>query len=180
MNKPYGGWIELILGPMFSGKTTELMRRIRRLKVARKRCLIIKYHKDIRYSLEKACTHDGAEIDAVSANNLSEIETEDYDVIGIDEGQFFKDIVPFCDKQANIGKIVIVSALDGTFQRKPFGFILELIPMAERVTKLTAVCVRCGFEAAFSKRLGNETEVEVIGGSEKYEARCRKCYLETP
>jgi thymidine kinase len=117
-----------------------------------------------------------------------------FDVIGVDEGQFvraplrasslrdsrcfqFTDVVPFCEAMANAGKQVIVSALDGTFQRKPFGTILELIPLAEDVAKLTAVCAVCYHSAAFSKRITRESEVEVIGGADKYFAVCRGCYL---
>jgi len=100
----------------------------------------------------------------------------DYEVIGIDEGQFFPDIVTFSEQMANMGKIVIIAALDGTFQRKPFNNILELIPLAEDVTKLTAVCTYCQKDASFSKRIGKETEVEVIGGADKYVAVCRGCF----
>lgn len=119
----------------------------------------------------------------------------DYDVLGIDEGQFFPDIVEFSEHAANAGKIVVIAALDGcaaehlllaltlclrrTFQRKPFGHVLELIPMAEKVTKLSAVCMICYKDAAFSKRLGAELEVEVIGGADKYLSVCRACYRGT-
>ena len=137
--------------------------------------------------------------EAVAAGLLREVEDiESYDVIGIDEGQFvknshpihlynqnitqfifkqFPDIVEFCEEQANKGKGVLVSALDGTFMRSPFGRILELVPLAESVTKLSAICMLCHKDAAFSKRLGAEKEVEVIGGSDKYIAVCRKCYF---
>src|SRR5690349_15640390 len=91
-----------------------------------------------------------------------------YDVVGIDEGQFFPDTTQFCELLAQRGKIVIVAALDGTFERKPFGAVLELLPLAETVTKLSAVCMGCYRPAAFSKRLGAETEVKVIGGADKY------------
>lgn len=99
------------------------------------------------------------------------------DVIGIDEGSFFPDIVPFCEEQANLGRVVIVASLDGTFQRKEFGSILGLVPLAEEVTKLTAVCTVCGAPAAFSRRIGSETAVEVIGGADKYIAACRTCFF---
>lgn len=102
---------------------------------------------------------------------------QDYDCIGIDEGQFFPDLVQWVEEMANAGKHIIVAALDGTFQRKPFGDVLDLIPMAEAVTKLTAVCMQCHQPASFSKRLGDETEVEVIGGAEKYISVCRSCYF---
>merc|ERR1711879_726297 len=100
-------------------------------------------------------------------------------VIGIDEGQFFSDLFPFCEKWADEGKIVIVAALDGTFQRKAFGTVLNLIPIAEKVTKLSAVCMlRCSRDASFTYRMPTETEVEVIGGADKYVAVCRGCYAE--
>ncbi|XP_010153359.1 PREDICTED: thymidine kinase, cytosolic [Eurypyga helias] len=98
-------------------------------------------------------------------------------VIGIDEGQFFLDIVEFCEIMANAGKTVIVAALDGTFQRKAFGSILNLVPLAESVVKLNAVCMECYREASYTKRLGAEREVEVIGGADKYHSVCRVCYF---
>uniref|UniRef100_A0A9L0JV09 Thymidine kinase n=1 Tax=Equus asinus TaxID=9793 RepID=A0A9L0JV09_EQUAS len=101
-------------------------------------------------------------------------------VIGIDEGQFFPDIVEFSEAMANAGKTVIVAALDGTFQRKAFGAILNLVPLAESVVKLTAVCMECFREAAYTKRLGTEKEVEVIGGADKYHSVCRLCYFKKP
>jgi len=172
------GRIEVIFGPMFSGKSTELLRRIRRYTVANHRCLVVKYKNDTRYSDENMSTHDKQMISAQPCTDLKDIEATAifYDVIGIDEGQFFPDIVPFCEKLANIGKTVIVAALDGTFQRKPFGSVLELVPLAEQVTKLSAVCTSCFKDAAFSKRIGSEMEVEVIGGADKYVAVCRQCY----
>jgi len=173
------GHIEVILGPMFSGKTTELVRRIRRYTIAKHRCVVIKYSRDTRYTAEdEAATHDKMTIRAKPCASLEEVEdaVKVYDVIGIDEGQFFGTLVEFAEKMGNLGKIVIVACLDGTFQRKPFGRVLELIPLAESVTKLNSVCMRCYNEAAFTKRLGCETEVEVIGGADKYIAVCRRCF----
>jgi len=171
------GELHIIFGPMFSGKSTELIRRIRRFSVARKNCLLIKYINDVRYSDELACTHDRQAFAARASAKLLEIDNyEDYDVIGIDEGQFFPDIVEFAEMAAKQGKIVIVAALDGTFQRKPFGRVLELVPLAESVIKLNAVCMLCYKNAAFTRRLGTETDIEVIGGAEKYLAVCRQCY----
>lgn len=139
--------------------------------------MVVKYVKDTRYSRDKCCTHDMQRSDARSAARLCEVEdADDYDVIGVDEGQFFPDLVEFCETEANHGKTVIVAALDGTFQRKPFGRVLELVPLAESVTKLSAVCMICRKDAAFSRRLGRETAVEVIGGEDKYMAVCRSCY----
>ncbi|XP_014842061.1 PREDICTED: thymidine kinase, cytosolic [Poecilia mexicana] len=172
------GQIQIIFGPMFSGKSTELMRRVRRFQVAQYKCLVIKYAKDIRYSDSGMATHDKNTMEAVPATCLEDVRSAALKacVIGIDEGQFFPDTVEFCEEMANLGKTVIVAALDGTFQRKPFGNILNLVPLAESVVKLHAVCMQCYKEAAYTKRLGAEKEVEVIGGADKYQAVCRKCY----
>eukprot|EP00824_Muranothrix_gubernata_P010393 TRINITY_DN23398_c0_g3_i2.p1 TRINITY_DN23398_c0_g3~~TRINITY_DN23398_c0_g3_i2.p1 ORF type:complete len:286 (+),score=47.68 TRINITY_DN23398_c0_g3_i2:41-859(+) len=172
------GHVQLIIGPMFSGKSTELLRRIRRYTYSRRRCLVIKYRKDTRYSADCMATHDRQSISAHPCEQLSEVESivSNYDVVGVDEGQFYPDIAEWAEEQANRGKVVIVAALDGTFQRKPFGRVLDLIPLSESVTKLTAVCQICGQDASFSKRIGSETAVEVIGGAEKYLPVCRTCF----
>ncbi|ABQ43541.1 thymidine kinase [Tanapox virus] len=172
------GHIQIILGPMFSGKSTELIRILKRYQIARYTCFVIKYSKDTRYG-KGLVTHDNNSIPAIPVNSLSEINCDKIkaDVIGIDEGQFFPDIVEFCERMANDGKIVIVAALDGTFLREPFGNILKLIPCAEYVSKLTAVCMNCFNSASFSKRIGDEQEIEVIGGKDKYQSVCRKCYF---
>ncbi|XP_053426549.1 thymidine kinase, cytosolic isoform X1 [Nycticebus coucang] len=154
------GQIQVIFGPMFSGKSTELMRRVQRFQIAQYKCLVIKYSKDTRYS-SNFCTHDRNTMEALPACLLRDVTQEALGaaVIGIDEGQFFPDIVEFCETMANAGKTVIVAALDGTFQRKAFGPILNLVPVAESVVKLTAVCMECFREAAYTKRLGMEKEV---------------------
>ncbi|XP_040891688.1 thymidine kinase, cytosolic isoform X2 [Toxotes jaculatrix] len=172
------GQIQVIFGPMFSGKSTELMRRVRRFQIAQYNCLVVKYAKDTRYSDTGMATHDKNTMEAVPANRLEDVRSLALKVcvIGIDEGQFFPDTVEFCEEMANLGKTVIVAALDGTFQRKPFGNILNLVPLAESVVKLHAVCMQCYKEAAYTKRIGAEKEVEVIGGADKYQAVCRKCY----
>uniref|UniRef100_A0A8C7X6S5 Thymidine kinase n=1 Tax=Oryzias sinensis TaxID=183150 RepID=A0A8C7X6S5_9TELE len=127
-------------------------------------------------------------MEAIPANSLSDVRAAALKacVIGIDEGQFFPDTVEFSEEMANLGKTVIVAALDATFQRKPFGNILSLVPLAESVVKLHAVCMQCYREAAYTKRIGVEKElrcvkwcllqVEVIGGADKYQAVCRTCY----
>ncbi|XP_060906520.1 thymidine kinase, cytosolic [Labrus mixtus] len=172
------GQIQVIFGPMFSGKSTELMRRVRRFQIAQYNCLVIKYAKDTRYSDDGMATHDKNTMAAVPANCLADVRPLALKacVIGIDEGQFFPDTVDFCEEMANLGKTVIVAALDGTFQRQPFGNILNLVPLAESIVKLHAVCMQCYKEAAYTKRIGAEKEVEVIGGADKYQAVCRKCY----
>ena len=175
------GRIELILGPMFSGKSQELIRRIRRLRVADKKCCMIKYAKDTRYSSDKVSTHDQQTFDAIAVNKLSSVDPEVLDwaeVIGIDEGQFFEnDLLSFCQTQAeNNGKIVIVAALDGTYQRLPFLNISYLIPLSEKVDVLNAICHMCKKEACYSRRLQHHADLEVIGGLDKYRATCRKCW----
>lgn len=173
------GEIQVIYGPMFSGKSTELLRRIRRYTAGRKSCIILKDARDNRYDATNLCTHDMVAGDAHPVKALDEVTqalVDSYEVIGIDEAQFFDNVAEFCESNANAGKIVIVAALDGTFQRHAFGKILSLVPLAESVTKLSAICVGCGRNAAFSKRIGSETEIHIIGGSEKYIATCRKCH----
>ena len=141
--------------------------------------LTVKYSGDTRYSEEAMATHDKREMSALPVSRLADVpqaSLDSADVIGIDEGSFFPDLLEFCDAQANAGKEVIVASLDGDFQRKPFGDICELVPRAEEVTKLTAVCTGCGKPACFSRRLTTETAVEVIGGADKYIATCRACH----
>lgn len=172
------GQIQVIFGPMFSGKTTELIRRLHRYQFAKQRCLVVQYAKDVRYGYEKISTHDGQILPALSCINLTDLQPEaaKYDVIGIDEGQFFPDIVTFCNILADQGKILIVAALDGTFQKEGFGDVLNLVPLSESVIKLNAICTNCGKEAAFTRRKGLETKIEIIGGVEEYEAVCRNCF----
>lgn len=176
--------IQLIVGPMFSGKTTELMRRVKRHEAAQRRCVIIKHCADTRYSKNCVATHDRQTLAAWSCAKLNDVAHEvlRYDVVGVDEGQFFPDLISFCEFLANQNKIVIVAALDGTFQRKPFGQVLELIPMAEKVEKLNSICMHCCADAAFTKRITSDTPtVEIdIGGADKYAAVCRKCFFLAP
>ncbi|XP_068087141.1 uncharacterized protein [Anabrus simplex] len=169
---------QIIFGPMFSGKTTELIRRLKRYQIANYRCLIVKYANDVRYSTDGISTHDKQTLPAVATDKLIGINAEEYDVIGIDEGQFFNDVVRCCEALANQGKIVIVAALDGTYQRIPFGDILNLVPLAEDVIKLHAVCMNCFRDASYTKRISNEQELEVIGGADKYMAVCRECHFQ--
>lgn len=168
---------------MFSGKTTELIRRLKRFQFAKHSCLIIKYHRDQRFTeKDEIITHDHQKMAAVACVKLYDLKKNhnllsEYSIIGIDEGQFFPDTVTFAEEMANLGKTVIVAALDGSYQRKPFGNILNLIPLAENVIKLTAVCMNCFQEASFTMRIGSEKELEVIGGADKYMAVCRPCYM---
>ena len=177
------GSIELILGPMFSGKTTEMVRRLRRQHHANKRVVIIKYDKDQRYDEKMCVTHDGVQsgLPTINVSSLLPlINCLEYDVMGVDEGQFFPDAVEFCESLANQGKLVIVSALDATYQRKPFGRVLELIPLAESVIKLYAICPVCFKEASFTQRIGKDDQREiVIGGAEMYRPLCRSCFMKS-
>lgn len=172
------GRIELIFGPMFAGKTTEMLRRISRGELAHKRCLILKYSKDQRYSSEKVSTHDYYMHDALSTALLMPHlqECMAYEVIGVDEGQFFPDIVEFADTLANSGKLVVISALDGDYLRKPFGKVGELIAKSETVVKLSAVCRVTGQEAAFTERTIKSDQLELIGGAEAYTASSRSAH----
>lgn len=174
----YDGSIRVILGPMFSGKTTELIRRIRRYHVARMSVVVVKYAPDTRYSQTDVVSHDQTRWAAVPTRRLMDhlAELLPYDVIGIDEAQFFDDLVEFCEEMAARGKHVVVAGLDATYQRKPFGQLLALIPLAENVKKLKAVCSFCGSPAAYSLRTASDEGVEVIGGLDKYVAACRPCF----
>eukprot|EP00009_Paramoeba_aestuarina_P000749 CAMPEP_0201509038 /NCGR_PEP_ID=MMETSP0161_2-20130828/2205_1 /ASSEMBLY_ACC=CAM_ASM_000251 /TAXON_ID=180227 /ORGANISM="Neoparamoeba aestuarina, Strain SoJaBio B1-5/56/2" /LENGTH=188 /DNA_ID=CAMNT_0047903871 /DNA_START=293 /DNA_END=859 /DNA_ORIENTATION=- len=181
---------------MFSGKTTELLRRVKRYSVANRNCLVLKYHKDIRHGAEQedeqttsqkrlqtaTMTHDRQTHQALPCSSLfqatQQIKDGGYDVVAIDEGQFFPDVYDFCEQMANEGKTVIVAALSSTFQRKPFGDIPLLTASADTIDHLTAVCMLCCEPAPFSLRTTKETEVEVIGGQDKYISVCRQCYLE--
>ncbi|GLE09457.1 hypothetical protein PINS_up021121 [Pythium insidiosum] len=165
------GQLQLIVGPMFSGKSTELVRRMRRFQHAKLKCLVVKSTLDTRYSETHLSTHDRTTFQARPVQRLAEVRelVHEYDVIGVDEGQFFPDLVEFCTGVAAEGKVVIVAALDGTFDRKPFGGVCDLIPSAEQVIKLNAVCTQCGRDAA-------DKSVNLIGGSDLYEPRCRQCF----
>ena len=172
------GKINLICGPMFSGKTSELYRRYNRYKLAGKKCVLIKYSNDNRYSENKIVTHDNNHYDAIKCSNLKEIEniTDIYDVICIDEIQFYSDAAEYCDKWANHGKIIEVCGLNGNYKREPFNQISLLIPIVENITFLTAIDEKTGEEACFTKRIIDSDELEIIGGKETYIACSRETY----
>ncbi|EEY61441.1 thymidine kinase [Phytophthora infestans T30-4] len=157
------GSLQLIIGPMFSGKSTELIRRIHRYQHAKLDCLVVKYLFDTRHSEEMLSTHDKVFVEAMPVQALAEVRPflKEYDVIGIDEGQFYPDLVEFCQEAANLGKVVVVAALDATFERKAFDNVIELIPTAEKVIKLNAICSSCGQDAAFTRRLVADKTLEV-------------------
>ena len=150
---PQRGRIELIIGCMFAGKSTELLRRVRKHEITGKNVLNVKFSADQRYGQKcEVVTHDGLKRNATAVLQLSHLGDiwKQYDVIGIDEGQFFEDIVEFAEMCANDGRIVVISALGGTFLRGPFKSILQLIPKCEKVKKLTAICKLCKKSASFT------------------------------
>ncbi|KAK5969760.1 Thymidine kinase cytosolic [Trichostrongylus colubriformis] len=181
---PVRGKITCILGPMFSGKTTELLRMHDRQIIAKRKCVLVKYAGDTRYDPELIATHakmTGQGI-TVKAHRLSEVEEHIFDpcvqVVSIDEGQFFSDCAETCDRLANVGKLVYVAALSGTFERKPFPQVSLLLPYADEIKQVVAVCMGCGLDASYSFRNTLDKKVEVIGGEDTYRALCRSCYID--
>jgi thymidine kinase len=177
--KPQKGWIEVICGSMFSGKTEELIRRLNRAKIARQRVEIFKPSIDIRYSEAEVVSHNENAIRSTPVDTASNILllTGDVDVIGIDEAQFFDlAIVEVCQKLADMGIRVIVAGLDMDFKGKPFGPMPQLMATAEYVTKVHAICMRCGGLATFSHRLTQEEKLVVLGEKNGYEPLCRECF----
>ncbi|WDU82593.1 thymidine kinase [Caloramator sp. Dgby_cultured_2] len=181
------GWIEMIVGPMYSGKSEELIRRIKRAKIARQKVQVFKPSIDNRYSITEVVSHNGDKEGAYSVENSMEIlnlVSEDTDVIAIDEVQFFDDeIVEVCKKLADKGKRVICAGLDLDFRGEPFGPVPKLLAIAEFVDKIQAICVVCGNPATRTQRLINgkpakySDPIVLVGAKEAYEARCRKCHI---
>ncbi len=175
------GWIEVVVGSMFSGKTEELIRRLRRASIAMQKVEIFKPRVDTRYSDSDVVSHNSTSIRSTPVENSSNILllANDVDVIGIDEAQFFDDgLVDVCNKLANSGIRVVVAGLDMDFQGKPFGPIPNLLSVAEYVTKVHAICVRCGHLAQNSHRLSNNDKKVMLGERQEYEPLCRECYNE--
>ena len=181
------GWIECICGSMFSGKSEELLRRIKRGVIAKQNVLLFKPSIDNRYEENKVSTHNGNSYESVNIDKAEQIydyiNDKKYDIIGIDEVQFFDDkIVEVINKLADDGVRVIVAGLDMDFKAEPFHPMPEIMAISEMVTKLHAVCNKCGKEASRSQRLINgepakyDDPIAVIGASESYEARCRHCH----
>ncbi|HOI33236.1 MAG: thymidine kinase [Bacteroidales bacterium] len=180
-SKTRSGWIEVICGSMFSGKTEELIRRLNRARIARQRVEIFKPHIDKRYSEEDVVSHDSKAIQSIPVESASQIlfYANDMEVIGIDEAQFFDDeLASVCDQLANSGVRVIIAGLDMDFQGKPFGPIPTLMATAEYVTKVHAICMRCGNLAQYSHRTIANEKLVMLGETESYEALCRKCFNE--
>jgi thymidine kinase len=177
--KPQKGWIELICGSMFSGKTEELIRRLKRAKIAKQRVEIFKPMVDVRYSADDVVSHNENAIRSTPVDTASSILllTGDVDVIGIDEAQFFDaSIVEVCNKLADMGIRVIVAGLDMDFKGQPFGPMPKLMAISEYVTKVHAICMRCGSLATFSHRLSQEEKLVFLGEKDEYEPLCRECF----
>jgi thymidine kinase len=175
------GQIEVICGSMFSGKTEELIRRLNRARLAKFKMEIFKPSLDNRYHEEHVVSHNETSIRSTPVNFAGDILllAGDCDVVGIDEAQFFdEEIVRVVQLLANQGKRVILAGLDMDFEGKPFEPMPKLMAIAEYVTKVHAICMKCGDLAAFSLRLSESQEKVVLGEKESYEARCRRCFLE--
>jgi thymidine kinase len=174
------GWIEVVCGPMFSGKSEELIRRLRRARIARQRVQVFKPALDTRYSMEEIVSHGEQRMKSEVAANTSEIR-EKLDgraqVVGIDEANFFgPDLVELAQQLADTGKQVIVAGLDTDYLGRPFPPMPELLCLAESITKALAICMRCGNPAKHTQRLVDSTELIMVGATGVYEARCRRCF----
>ena len=173
------GWIEVISGSMFSGKTEELIRRLKRAKIAKQKVEIFKPRIEVRYSVEEVVSHDANAIHSTPVDSASNIVllASEVEVVGIDEAQFFDDgLVNVCNQLADAGIRVIVAGLDMDYLGKPFGPIPKLLSIAEYVTKVHAICVRCGSLANYTHRLSGEEGLIVLGETDIYEPLCRVCY----
>jgi thymidine kinase len=179
--EPGAGWIEVVCGSMFSGKTEELLRRVKRARLARQHVQIFKPRVDDRYDEVKVVSHEGLNADALpvaSASDLSRNVARETAVVGIDEAQFFDEgIVEAAESLAARGLRVIAAGLDQDWRGAPFGPIPALMAVAEYVTKLHAVCARCGASASRSQRLVAAEAQLFVGGAAAYEARCRACFV---
>jgi thymidine kinase len=173
------GWIEVICGSMFSGKTEELIRRLRRAIIANQRVAVFKPATDDRYHTERVVSHDDRSLQSISVDHSEAIlnSIQDVSVVGIDEAQFFDEGITFvCQKLALKGIRVIVSGLDMDYKGRPFGSMPAILAISEYVTKLHAICPHCGNLATHSYRLSDEEATVVVGEKDKYEPRCRICY----
>ena len=177
------GWIEVICGSMFSGKTEELIRRLKRARIANQKIEIFKPALDTRFHEQNIVSHDENAVHSTAIDNSQTIllMASEVDVIGIDEAQFFDDQLPeVCDQLAFRGIRVIVAGLDMDYKARPFGQIPHLLSKADYITKLHAICVKCGNIANYSYRKTQEAAQIVLGEKDLYEPRCRQCYYTLP
>ena len=181
MNTESGeGKIELIIGPMFSGKSTRLIEQMRKYVYKAKKTIMVKYYADQRYSEKsEVVTHDLIKYDSINCKLLrNSFETlKQYDVIGIDEGQFFADLVEVCEELALMGKIVLIAALNGDFRMEPFPVIQRIIAKSDKIKLLKAYCFNCHKDAKFSLRIVQSNETVLIGAGEAYKPACRECHV---
>ena len=174
------GWIEAICGPMFSGKSEELMRRLRRAIIARKRVQVFKPVIDDRYSLDEIVSHTDIRMKSEAIQRVSDLLPRlDWrtDVVGIDEANFFgPGLIEIASQLADSGKQVIIAGLDTDYMGRPFPPMPELLTLAESITKTLAICIRCGNPAKHTQRLVDSNDLIVVGAAGMYEARCRRCF----
>jgi thymidine kinase len=173
------GWVEVVCGSMFSGKTEELIRRLRRAQIAKQRVAIFKPVIDTRYAKDHIVSHNGVSLPSVNVSNAAEIleNAGDVDVVGIDEAQFFDlDLVRVCEELADRGHRVIIAGLDQDYLAQPFEPMPQLLAIAEYITKTLAICVVCGNPANRTQRVTKASERVLVGAADSYEARCRKCF----
>jgi len=174
------GWIEVICGPMFSGKSEELIRRLRRAMIARKRVAVFKPKIDDRYSAEEIVSHGDLRMQSQVIKDAGEmLERIDWraEVVGVDEANFMgPSLVEVANRLADSGKQVIIAGLDTDYLGRPFAPIPDLLAQAESITKTLAVCVRCGNPAKHTQRLRGSDDLIVVGANDMYEARCRRCF----
>lgn len=173
------GWIEVICGSMFSGKTEELIRRLRRALIAKQKVEIFKPQIDDRFAADHIVSHDDQRIPSISVGTANEIlrRAKDAHVVGVDEAQFFgMELVQVVQKLADQGKRVVIAGLDQDFRGQPFEPMPQLLAVAEYITKTLAICVKCGAPANRTQRLSHDSARVLVGASDIYEARCRYCH----
>lgn len=177
------GRIEVITGPMFSGKSEELIRRLKRAQIARRRVACFKPDLDVRYHRNAIASHSAQTIEAIAVANVEELKSilmpmiDKVEVVGVDEAQFLDEsLIPLANELVHLGRRVIIAGLDTSFTGEPFAPVPDLMAIADEVTKLSAVCMQCGAPAVHTQRLGSNQELVVVGAAGVYEARCRACF----
>src|SRR5436853_867515 len=174
------GWIEVICGPMFSGKSEELIRRLRRAEIARQRVQIFKPHIDQRYATDQIVSHNDARIRSECVSSAAEMQAKvdlRTEVIGIDEAQFLGDaVIDLVVRLADMGKRIVIAGLDTDYLGRPFHPMPELLAVADEITKTLSICMQCGNPAKHTQRLIANEDLIVVGAAGMYEARCRRCF----
>ncbi len=168
--------LHIVMGNMFSGKTTEMIRRLKRYNVIGKRVVVINSQKDTRSPEEVLRTHDNVTFRCIKTNDLTIVNTDECDVVALDEAQFFTGLKTFVEKELGAGKTILLAGLDGDYRQRTFGELLDCIPLANEVTKLAAMCMDChdGTRGPFTKRIVDSNQLELVGGDDMYKAVCRR------